>query len=284
MCIIIAKPANAVLPYNHMVESVENNYDGWGLAYADNEGHLKFLSGWDAQDLKITASAPLDRPWLFHARFATHGAAPGLAGTPPSLEAERNRQPFIHSEQGWAMAHNGILSHYTPFVHSNGASDSRLLATDVAEELAADVALFRASGKLAKRARRKLRMLVGNENERSYNKIAFLYAVGNKPFHLEGKGWHTKDGIWYSNYSYEPSHYSRWTSSYGGWSSDARFPNDEDNPYQGSNLTTAHGSALDFLTTLKDQTTYATPSTCNPKQRQNSFCRCSLREQESTRR
>ena len=204
MCIIIAKPKDVSIPTDHFIESIENNPDGWGVSWRDENGKLQFLAGWDANDFSDAMyQLPMERPWLFHARWATHGAAPyhGLRWQP--RDAELNRQPFVHSDLGWALAHNGILDERYTARTAKGPSDSRVFATEVAMR-GLPVRRYVETGKHAQEARRQFRKLIG----KGWNKIALLYEGSDEmiPFHLEGDGWHCEKGVWYSNYGYMPSY------------------------------------------------------------------------------
>ena len=216
ICIIIAKPAGARVPREHLVESARRHYDGWGCAYREG-GEIKFVGGWTKEELVKMDEVPEDVPWLFHARAATHGAKPPFSmKEKPSKDAVNNRQPFLRSSGGWAVAHNGVLGRYVGgpngAIHGVGPSDSRLFAQEVSAKLSPEY--FPQTGKRAQDERRGLRKLVG----KGWNKVAFLLADENLPSFFMAGEWVTEGGVYYSNRTFEPIKAYSGGSYYGGHS------------------------------------------------------------------
>ncbi len=97
MCLIIAKNAGVVLPYELIEQSVADNQDGWGIVTA-KDGKLHIERSMDNERFIVQAAAiPVDQPALLHTRIRTKGG-----------KAVYNNHPFAITDD-IVMMHNGQL-------------------------------------------------------------------------------------------------------------------------------------------------------------------------------
>ena len=175
MCIAIVKPKDKVIPKDVLRTCFENNPDGCGFAYVqDNTVYIqKFLNDFENFYSEYSKVENLSN-MLIHFRIKTHGDI--------SLE---NCHPFKMNSR-MALIHNGIISGYG---NKNDKSDTRDFIDKVLSQI---------SHKMWKNP--AFRQLVGDAI--GYSKLGIIDTQGNYYIINESKGtW--DDGVWYSNSSYK---------------------------------------------------------------------------------
>lgn len=175
MCIAIVKPKGKVISKDVLRTCFENNPDGCGFAYVqDNTVYIKkFLNDFESFYSEYSKVENLSN-MLIHFRIKTHGAV--------SLE---NCHPFKMNSR-MALIHNGIISGYGD---KENKSDTRDFI---------DKVLSKISHKMWKNP--AFRQLVGDAI--GYSKLGIIDTQGNVYIINEAKGkW--DNGVWYSNSSYE---------------------------------------------------------------------------------
>lgn len=99
MCLAIAKPANAIVPVEHLHAGYQGNPHGCGFAYAE-KGKLHILKGlFSFKDFMEKYRRHEHCPMLIHFRYSTHGQ--------PSV---LNCHPFSVWEGRYALIHNGTIN------------------------------------------------------------------------------------------------------------------------------------------------------------------------------
>ena len=178
MCQLIVKPAGVTITEAVLRDAWQQNDDGAGLAWRDEnnevwyqKGYFKFKHVWKAfkkvQHLDV----------LLHFRLATHGE-----------KVIDNCHPFVVTNQA-VIAHNGILYNYSPSL-SDKRSDTRIFVESVLtpaienNKLSADEFF----GSIATKA-----LL---EAFTKGNKFAALTQKGFYIFNEQAGEW--KDKVWYS--------------------------------------------------------------------------------------
>ena len=181
MCIAIVKPADQTIDKETLRICAENNPDGCGFAYIneDNFGvrRIKVRKAMEFEEFytkyQRALSENMGSPFLIHFRIKTHGDV-DLA----------NCHPF-KIDKNHVFIHNGTISKVQKV---DGMSDTRVFNRDI------------------------LRILPKNWNKQSgiktlieefigYSKLAVMDIAGKINIYNEQKGeW--KDGLWFSNTSY----------------------------------------------------------------------------------
>ncbi len=179
MCILIAKPRGAQFPPAvHILNGIENNPDGFSLAYNAGASLVTFKTMSAARFMtKYKAlAATLDAAetgMIIHARIATHGSV--------SLKNCHCWQSFADTDDAMAFAHNGILS----VPARDGMTDSETFLRDYFEPAFAAGSWLSASN--------VIRSKIGA------SKFAFIDRVGN----IRRFGhFISESGCYYSNASY----------------------------------------------------------------------------------
>jgi Glutamine amidotransferases class-II len=118
MCQAIAKPAGAVIYRRHMALAWQQNPDGAGFAWRDENGTVMVSRGYfDFVQFWKAVREHNHQDVLIHLRLATHGK-----------KCLENCHPFI-VDDNVVMAHNGIIHEFT--ADTKGRSDSRAFVEDV---------------------------------------------------------------------------------------------------------------------------------------------------------
>lgn len=186
MCILIAKPRGAQFPDIQAIQnSVENNPDGFALAYSHNGEVITYktmsATRFIAKYRRLAATLnPITTGMIIHARIATHGAL--------GLKNCHCWTSFAGEADEMAFAHNGILA----LPNRDGMTDSETFLRDYFEP-----AFMRAgwSG-----ATEMVHRKIGN------SKFAFLDRWGG----IRKFGYFIpENGCYYSNMSYARSSYAR---------------------------------------------------------------------------
>ena len=175
MCIAILKPKDKIINEEILKTCSENNPDGMGFAYIDNDTlYIKKYMKFD-DFIKDYKEVETKSNMLIHFRIATHGA----------VELD-NCHPFFLNHR-MALIHNGIISGYGD---KKEKSDTR----DFIDRVIGNI-----SWKLMKNPsyRELISKAIG------YSKLAILDITGDYWIINEDNGYWT-DGVWYSNKSYEP--------------------------------------------------------------------------------
>lgn len=98
MCVIMHKPAGVQIPDRVIETAIEDNPDGWGVAFAD-AGFIHPVWGFRLDDLRAALADAGDRELAVHFRWATHGKVDIL-----------NCHPFLTRDGRVAVMHNGVIS------------------------------------------------------------------------------------------------------------------------------------------------------------------------------
>ena len=189
MCIAILKTKDKYLDKNLLQTCAENNPDGCGFAYVDNnkiiiKKYLKFEDFW--KDFEHIQKDYSNNAMLIHFRIATHGAVD-----------TSNCHPFKLNNR-MALIHNGVISGY-------GDKKDKVDTVDFIDKVIGNI-----SWKNWKNP--SFIELVGNAI--GYSKLAILDITGNYYIVNENNGeW--VDGVWFSNSSYKKKKVVT-TSSYNG--------------------------------------------------------------------
>lgn len=178
MCLIILKPAKAVLPEKHVREGWISNPDGGGYAFAHRNKVVtrkgittlkEFQEAFNADSKQYKKS-----PFVLHFRIRTHGD-----------KTAQNTHPFEIADG--VLAHNGSLDG-TGAIYGTGPSDTNLFCKAVGDKLT----LEWVKANLA-----RLSSTV------SYNKFVMLYKGGQYQIVNEKDGVWLND-VWYSNHTFKP--------------------------------------------------------------------------------
>ncbi len=98
MCVIIDRPAGVPIDSDLIKASVRQNSDGWGII-APADGNLEIIKDLDNSKAVAAVESLGDRPFVFHARLATHG-----------IKNLANCHPFEILNGMYALVHNGVFS------------------------------------------------------------------------------------------------------------------------------------------------------------------------------
>lgn len=215
MCIIATYPAGIAPAKQEIINMIERNPDGVGIAWAhDQHVHvLKGLSDEVAVSEIIEEIIPENSPILFHARIATSGGiSAGVCHPYPITAKFANMRETFATYRVPVIAHNGVLHDYTPDKTMRKINDSMLFNARVIYPLY--------HSRLAQRDRDNIIISALG----SSNKIAILEPCGIIRHY--GRGWiKTPAGVCYSNDSYKkyippkysPGAYAQLPAGFGAW-------------------------------------------------------------------
>lgn len=210
MCLIVDRPAKAIIPLDKFKIAVMNNPDGYGLCVPDQDGVLYVQRSADKPD-------PEELWQLLHGEFKNEKLMLHLRYTTAGKTNLRNAHPFpileyYKDNTDLRMAHNGTIFDYKPKGSNTDESDTRAFVRQfvrplfkrlskgmTTEEMLTDPFI---SSILSKQipANSVLSFMDGHGNTMQVN------PTGNGAYIDE------ESGIWYSNkYSFNESHR---TSSY----------------------------------------------------------------------
>lgn len=179
MCVIIDRPAGVPIDEKILKTALNDNPDGWGWMYADNN---ELVCDWGMDDkdfFESYAYLPDDVHATLHFRWTTHGLTNVL-----------NCHPFLFNGDEYGVVHNGVISGVT--IKHKDLSDTYHFANG---ELSEALMLYghAYAGPQHKRMRKYLEHMVG-----SYNKLVILRKDGERMF-LNRKAGVTHKGLWLSN-------------------------------------------------------------------------------------
>lgn len=187
MCLAIYKPANQVVPTDHLEEGFISNPHGAGFAYVI-EGRIETRKGFFTFKEFLAAyeeSVTKETPALIHFRFATHGK-----------RNEFNCHPWDVCGGEYVAIHNGILDIQSTEEMSDTGHFMDLVLTPALECFADP-------------AHPAIKYLV-EQAIGSGNKIVLMGISGEAVIYNEDAGtW--DEGVWYSNCGYKS-----YRSSYSG--------------------------------------------------------------------
>ena len=179
MCIAIYKPANKIIEKETLEICQENNPDGCGYAYIDENKHIQirkamqFEEFWE--DYRKDSSEYLDSPFLIHFRIKSHGTIDLY-----------NCHPFMIDDHT-CFIHNGIISNVPT---DKVKSDTQIFNELILSKL--QPGWIHSEG---------IKLLI--EEFIRYSKLVVMTDEGRVAIYNEKKGeW--VDGIWYSNSTYKP--------------------------------------------------------------------------------
>jgi len=217
MCLLIYKPANAIIPDRFLVNAEQNNPHGSGVAFAMGDKIIMEKDPkWGAEEMIKCLERYKGYPAIVHFRYATHGS-----------QNHANTHPFLLNNE-WVAAHNGIITIPT----QEDESDTRAF-------LRQHVIPFLMQG-WSLNQEDVLKLL--SDEMGSYNKMTFLKKDGTIGIANEKSG-HWKDGVWYSNAGYNSSYYCGMGSE---------WDDDDDNSWIAE-----HYKAKDAAATSSSRTTVA---------------------------
>jgi len=179
MCVIIDRPAGVPIDEKILKTALNDNPDGWGWMYADNN---ELVCDWGMDDKDFFESyeyLPKDVHATLHFRWTTHGLTNVL-----------NCHPFLFNGDEYAVVHNGVISGVN--IKHKDLSDTYHFANG---ELSEALMLYghAYAGPQHKRMRKYLEHMVG-----SYNKLVILRKDGERMY-LNRKAGVTHKGLWLSN-------------------------------------------------------------------------------------
>lgn len=214
MCIIIAKPAGAVMPDSKIIENCfSNNPDGAGIMF-NHEGKVYGFKGFMSLEAFKAKLAQLekkygrltDRNVVMHFRITTHGGSIAANTHPFPVTGSYKAMRELEWESNLGMAHNGII----------GCVD---LHIDIKKENVSDTMVFikRVVSPIASKSNiMKSKQLLNAIWLASGSKLAFLDGAGR----LKVLGdFIFEDGVYYSNstYKHERQYISRPYRSWDDW-------------------------------------------------------------------
>ena len=215
MCIIATYPAGVRPTKQEIINMIERNPDGVGIAWAhDLRVHvLKGLADEVAVSEIISEIIPTDAPILFHARIATSGGiSAGVCHPYPVTAKPAKMRETFATYRVPVIAHNGILHDFAPEKTMRNINDSMLFNARVIYPLY--------HSRLAQRDRDNIiTSAIGYGN-----KIAILEPCGIIRHY--GRGWtKTPAGARYSSESYKKytpqkysyNAYSQHSAGFGSW-------------------------------------------------------------------
>ena len=204
MCIIATYPAGIAPAKQEIINMIEHNPDGVGIAWAhDLRVHvLKGLSDELAVCEIIDEIIPENSPILFHARIATSGGiSAGVCHPYPITARPANMRETFATYRVPVIAHNGILHNFTPDKTMRSVNDSMLFNSRVIYPLY--------HSRLTQRDRDNVITAALGDS----NKIAILEPCGIIRHY--GRGWiKTPAGICYSNDTYKKYTPPKYTTAY----------------------------------------------------------------------
>ena len=201
MCLLIYKPSNTSIPFEHIQTAMEQNDDGAGFALQVPGQDTLFMDKglWSAKEFYDRFTDALsyygNSSAMVHFRWSTGGLRNDINCHPFTLEPT----PLVRGITRYALAHNGVLSSIAPCEHY---SDTWYLSRQLSRFWS------------PKTMKRVLRKHVGPSNK-------FVLLTPTKA-HIVGEQYgHWLNGVWYSNNSYKETVYRRYFyTPKGAWSWD----------------------------------------------------------------
>jgi hypothetical protein len=189
MCLLILKPADKEVPFNHLRNGAMQNPHGSGVAIATGSSLVIQKSpSWDADNIQKVLDQYKGHAAIIHFRFATHGSKNYM-----------NTHPFWLNDK-WCAAHNGVIHDIR--CHKDESDTRAFLRTHVNP-------LLRDGCRLDDK---DVLSLLGEEMG-NWNKMVYLNADGSYGIANEDSG-HWSNGVWYSNYNYI-EHINEWDDTCG---------------------------------------------------------------------
>jgi predicted glutamine amidotransferase len=178
MCIIIYKPENMTLNENTLQNSWNNNPNGAGFMYAENN-KLHIVKGLMTYEEFKTAYDPhKEKQCVIHFRIATHG-----------LTNKENTHPFLINKN-LGLVHNGIIHKLSCNINTD-MSDTWHLVEKLMKPLPGINKLWKLDS---------YQTLI--EDYIGASKLVFMDNLGNTAIYNENLGnWNSE--CWFSNYSYQ---------------------------------------------------------------------------------
>ncbi len=206
MCVIIDRPAGVPIPEKYLKTAINDNPDGWGWMYADNN---ELVCDWGMEEddfFESYKNLPAEVHATLHFRWTTHGLTNVL-----------NCHPFLIHADEYGVVHNGVIQ--TKIKYKELSDTYHFANGELSEALILYGHAF--GGKQHKRLRKYFEHVVG-----SYNKLVILRKDGERMF-INRKAGITHEGLWLSNngpLTAPMSNNSKWArryrksggSSYGG--------------------------------------------------------------------
>lgn len=182
MCIAIVKPPRVTIERKLLEYSHQNNKDGMGMTYINQEGVLETFKTMDFEEFmdeyKKAFAENKDSTFLLHFRLATHGSVD-----------EFNCHPFQINPTS-VMMHNGTIHKCTPLKSEKDEkrSDTQIFNDEVLKTL--PVGWEKSEG---------IRDMI--EDYIGQSKVITMNDEGEVTIFNEGSG-HWAKGCWWSNFSY----------------------------------------------------------------------------------
>lgn len=196
MCIIAVKPMGVPTPKKEILKNMFTaNPDGAGVAFNLN-GNLYIIKGLMSFEkfYEVCKQIPAESSAIYHTRIQTSGGVCAELTHPFILDANINRQRelYIKTNRGEAVAHNGIFSEFHAKENNNDTTQF------IAKYLSPLKTLKDKVGQsiLDNDLDAVINKLCGTSN-----KIAIIDEKGN--IKKYGENWIFDDGIFYSNTTYE---------------------------------------------------------------------------------
>lgn len=191
MCILATATAGAQFTRDTLESMFRANPDGAGWAYAKC-GKIYFSKGYTSASkfIKAVQKLPLSVERMVHCRIATHGGVCRELTHPFPVSTNYGKMEMLSGtlSSGYILAHNGILSNFTPPKnHSDTEELVRCLAnvkSDIMDEGMRDIIDLLIEG----------------------SRVAILNTDGK--IKRYGTGWTFDNGIYYSNT------YFKWRNTY----------------------------------------------------------------------
>ena len=199
MCILAIANAGAEFPRETLEDMFYANSDGAGWAYARN-GLIYYSKGYTDVNkfVKAVQKLPLNVDRMVHCRIGTHGGITKALTHPFPVSTDYEVMERLSGtmSRGYILAHNGILSNFTPDKsHSDTEELVRCLANIKCDIMGEDM-------------RDIINALIKG------SRVAILNTDGK--INRYGTGWTQDGGIWFSN-TYFKNTYKRY---YSAWDDD----------------------------------------------------------------
>ena len=178
MCIICVKPENFELSDDILKTMWDNNRDGAGFMYAENDS-LNIIKGLMTFNDFLQAYEPhKNKKIVMHFRIRTHGTTDAAM-----------THPFV-VDNNLAFAHNGVISGMGDQTHS----DTWYFNERVIKAIRARVQNFLDIDPIKDLLESKV----------GFSKLVFMDNTGKVDIINESKGDKSSDGVWFSNTSWRP--------------------------------------------------------------------------------
>lgn len=219
MCIIVVKEKGQEMPNNEILENCfERNPDGAGIMYNDKDRVIIKKGFMNVKELEKELEKIEDiknKGLVIHFRIGTSGTNSAGNTHPYEITKKFWNYKKLDSACDLAVAHNGIISKYTPKgQNKHNFNDTQLY---ILKRLASLPAGFYKDNKTLEK--------IGEETN---SRFAFLDSKGN--ITTCGSGWLTDKGIKYSNSSYIKYDFN-YSSKYASGFYDDFYYNDFSNTY-----------------------------------------------------